>query len=169
MKHYYVRHGRRVNGNNTAATAALHCLSVCLHPPPTLAWRGKREGERRLERRGKDGRWNWCAASESASLPNKAAEKEGETNALSAASLKRRHIGGVALLPPSRSPMPPRRHSDRKTVGGMGSLPMIERLESERYQVSGGGSINLTRIRSPCLNNCFGRAGRERREGPEGR
>ena len=49
----------------------------------------------------------------------------------------------------------------------MGSLPMIERLESERYQVSGGGSINLTRIRSPCLNNCFGRAGRERREGPE--
>ena len=117
MKHYYVRHGRRVNGNNTAATAALHCLSVCLHPPTTLAWRGKREGERRLERRGKDGRWNWCAVSECASLPNKAAEKEGETNALSAASLKRRHIGGVALLPPSRSPMPLRRHSDRKTVG----------------------------------------------------
>ena len=170
MKHYYVRHGRRVNGNNTAATAALHCLSVCLHPPPTLAWRGKGRRETSGAERK---RWKMelvrservCESSE------QSRRKRGRNKCVVGRGRipKKAAISGASLS--SRRPVRPCPCGAtviEKRLG-MGSLPMIEQLESERYQVSGGGSINLTRIKSPCLNNSFRRAGRERREGPEGR
>ena len=79
MKHYYVRHGRRVNGNPRRRTACL---------PPYAAAVGAKRRETSGERRCKD--VTGARARREKRTPisesdlNKAAEKEGETQALPA-------------------------------------------------------------------------------------